>query len=265
MANTFQYVFGPVHSWRLGRSLGVDPLSSKHKICNMNCVYCQLGRTTALINERAVFVPTQCVVDEVSKIPLDFMDYITFAGKGEPTLAKNLGDMVRGIKAIRQEKIAVLTNSTLLHLKEVQDDLMEVDFVLAKLDAGEQSFFEAVAQGEALDLEKIIKGIMDFRAVFKGKLALQIMLVEENIKNVHQMADIARRICANEVQLDTPLRPSAVKPLERQRLQWAKKYFEDMPVITVYDAPLKEFTPIDERATMERHGNYRKASPLITK
>ena len=265
MINPFKYVFGPVESWRLGRSLGVDPLSSKHKICNMDCVYCQLGKTAQLTNERKIYVPTQDVMDEISQIPLHFVDYITFAGRGEPTLATNLGEMIRRVKAIRHEKVAVLTNSSLMNLAEVRDDLMYADFVLAKLDAGEQSFFEAVAQGEALDLEKIIKGIMDFRAVFKGKLALQIMLVEENIKNVHQMADIARRICANEVQLDTPLRPSAVKPLERQRLQWAKKYFEDMPVITVYDAPLKEFTPIDERATMERHGNYRKASPLITK
>jgi len=258
MINPFQYVFGPVQSWRLGRSLGVDPLSSKSKICNMDCIYCQLGKTAHLTDERRVYVATRDVIDEISRIPLHFVDYITFAGRGEPTLAQNLGEMIHGVKAIRHEKVAVLTNSSLMHLKEVQDDLMAADFVLAKLDAGYQKLFDAVDQGQELDLEVIIKGIIDFRASFKGKLALQIMLVEENIENVPQIAAISRLIGANEIQLDTPFRPCAIKPIERQRVQWAKKFFEDMPVVTVFDAPLKESAPMDEGATIKRHGNYRK-------
>ena len=258
MINPFKYVFGPVESWRLGRSLGVDPLSSKHKICYMDCVYCQLGKTAQLTNERKIYVPTQDVMDEISQIPLHFVDYITFAGRGEPTLATNLGEMIRRVKAIRHEKVAVLTNSSLMNLAEVRDDLMYADFVLAKLDAGNQKLFEAVDQGQQLDLEKIIHGIKDFRLNFKGKLALQIMLVEENIENVQQIAAVSRQIGANEIQLDTPLRPSAGKPLERQRVQWAKYFFHGMPVVSVFDAPLKESTPMDERATIIRHGNYRK-------
>lgn len=254
----FQYVFGPVRSWRLGRSLGIDPLSSKSKICNMDCIYCQLGRTAHLTHERGIYVPTQDVVDEISRIPLYFVDYITFAGRGEPTLARNLGEMIRGVKAIRREKIAVLTNSSLMSLQEVRDDLLAADFVLAKLDAGNQSFFETVDKGQGLDLEEIIHGIRDFRLSFKGKLALQIMLVDQNIENIQQIAQISRCLGANEIQLDTPFRPCAIKPLERQRVQWAKKFFEDMPVVSVFDAPLQEYTPMDERATMSRHGNYRK-------
>src|ERR1039457_3750090 len=129
MINPVQYVFGPVRSWRLGRSLGIDPLSSKNKICNMPCIYCQLGRTVHLTNERRIYVSTQDVMDEISRIPLHFVDYITFAGRGEPTLAQNLGEMIRGVKAIRHEKVAVLTNSSLMNLKEVRDDLMSADFV----------------------------------------------------------------------------------------------------------------------------------------
>ena len=182
MINLFKYVFGPVESWRLGRSLGVDPLSSKHKICNMDCVYCQLGKTAQLTNERKIYVPTQDVVDEISRIPLHYVDYITFAGRGEPTLATNLGEMIRGVKAIRHEKVSVLTNSSLMNLGEVRDDLMHADFVLAKLDAGNQKLFEAVDQGQQLDLEEIIQGMMDFRLNFKGKLALQIMLVKRILR-----------------------------------------------------------------------------------
>ena len=224
----------------------------------MDCIYCQLGKTTHLTNERRIYVPTRDVIDEISRIPLHFADHITFAGRGEPTLAQNLGEMIRGIKAMRSEKVAVLTNSSLMNLKEVRDDLMAADFVLAKLDAGNQSYFETVDQGQELDLDKIIHGIMDFRESFRGKLALQIMLVDQNIENIRQIAGISRRLGANEIQLDTPLRPGAVKPLECQRVQWAKKFFEDMPVVSVFDAPLQKYKPIDERATMNRHGNYRK-------
>jgi wyosine [tRNA(Phe)-imidazoG37] synthetase (radical SAM superfamily) len=258
MINPFQYVFGPVESWRLGRSLGVDPLSSKHKICNMDCIYCQLGKTKELVTERKIFVSTEDVLDEIERIPLHFVDHITFAGRGEPTLALNLGEMIRGVKSRRHEKVAVLTNSSLMHVKEVQEDLMLADFVLAKLDAGNQRMFEAVDQGEKLDLEEIIQGIIDFRSIFKGKLALQVMLIDENIENVQQIAAVAKLIGANEIQLDTPLRPCAIQPLDRQRVQWAKRFFEDMPVTSVFDAPLKVSAPLDEQATMARHGNYRK-------
>ena len=258
MTAPFKNIFGPVRSWRLGRSLGIDPLSSKRKICNMDCIYCQLGKTKHLTNERKIYVPTQDIIDEITRIPLHIVDHITFAGRGEPTLALNLGEMIRSIKAVRHEKIAVLTNSSLMNLKEVRDDLMAADFVLAKLDAPNQSCFEKVDQGGALNFEEIIQGITDFRLSFKGKLALQIMLVDQNIENIQQIAEISRSLGADEIQLDTPLRPSAITPLERKRVLWAKKFFEDMRVVSVFDAPLKKCTPIDEKATMSRHGNYHK-------
>ena len=258
MPTPFKYIFGTVRSWRLGRSLGVDPLSSKHKICNMNCIYCQLGKTARLSNKRKIFVPTDEVIEEIRRIPLHYVDHITFAGRGEPALALNLGEMIRGIKAIRSEKVAVMTNSSLMNMKEVRDELMLADFVLAKLDAGDQSVFDTVDQGRGLVLEEIIQGLMEFRAAFKGKLALQIMLVDQNIDNIQQIAQMSRRLGANEIQLDTPFRPCAIKPLERQRVQMAKKYFQDMPVVSVFDAPLKAYTPIDEQATIKRHGDFRK-------
>jgi len=260
MMDSFRYIFGPVYSWRLGRSLGVDPLSSSDKICSMDCIYCQLGQTAQLTQERKVYVPLEALMDEIRRIPLHSADHITFAGRGEPSLALNLGDMIRSIKATRPEKVAVLTNSSLMHLQEVRDDLSPADFVLAKLDAGNQSFFETINQGRSLDLASIVGAIRDFRAQYKGKLALQVMLMDGNIENVKEIAKIARSLGADEVQLDTPLRPCGVKPLERERLQKAKKFFEGMTVVSVYDAPLKEYTPMDEKATMERHGDFRKTS-----
>jgi wyosine [tRNA(Phe)-imidazoG37] synthetase (radical SAM superfamily) len=260
MTQPFKYIFGPVYSWRLGNSLGVDPLSTHEKTCNMDCVYCQLGKTAQLTHERKVYVPVDAVLDEIRRIPLGVADHITFAGRGEPTLALNLGEMIRAVKSTRPEKVAVLTNSSLMDNADVRNDLMAADFVLAKLDAGDQSFFNALGQGGQLDLDKIVQGIRAFRKDFKGKLALQIMFMELNIENAGQIAKIARLLGADEVELDTPLRPCGVKPLGRERLEWARKFFEDMKVVSVYDAPLKTYTPIDEKATMDRHGDFRKTS-----
>ena len=166
--DSFQYIFGPVYSWRLGNSLGIDPLSSPDKICNMDCIYCQLGKTAQLTHERKIYVPLEAVMDEIRRIPLDLADYITFSGRGEPTLALNLGEMIRSVKAIRPEKVAVLTNSSLMHLQAVRDDLMAADFVLAKLDAGNQSFFETISQGRPLDLEKSFRGLRIFEPSIKA-------------------------------------------------------------------------------------------------
>ncbi len=255
MINPFKYLYGPVYSWRLGRSLGIDPLSSPQKICNMNCVYCQLGLTGHFTHTRKEYVPTEAIVEEIRRLPLHFVDYLTFSGRGEPTLAKNLGDMIRKIKTIRKERVAVITNSSLMHQKDVQADLNEAHFVLAKLDASDQESFQSV-DGGSLNYEKVLKGIYEFRSGFKGKFALQIMLIDDNLNNIPELAFIARNLSPDEVQLNTPLRPCAVKPIERVDMAWAKKFFGDMPVVAVWDAPSKDYSPIDEEATAKRHGNY---------
>ena len=77
---SFQYIFGPVHSWRLGNSLGIDPLSSKDKICNMDCIYCQLGKTAQLTNERKIYVPPEAVMDEISQYTVGFGGPYHFCG-----------------------------------------------------------------------------------------------------------------------------------------------------------------------------------------
>lgn len=221
----------------------------------MDCMYCQLGLTGHLSNTRQEYVPTEALIEEISRLPVQFVDYLTFSGRGEPTLAKNLGDMIRKIKAIRREPVAVITNSSLMYLREVQEDLNEADFVLAKLDAFDQESFQSIGGGE-LNFEKVLKGIYKFRSGFKGKFALQIMLIDDNLNNVSELASIARTLCPDEVQLNTPLRPCAVKPIQRIEMERAKKFFGDIPVVSVWDVPHQESSPIDEEATVNRHGNY---------
>ena len=259
MIHPFQYVYGPVYSWRLGNSLGVDPLSNKEKICNLNCNYCQLGRTADLSVTRKEYVSVPELIAEIKRIPPFFVDYITFSGRGEPTLAKNLGDMIRAVKAVRKEKVAVITNSSLFHLKEVQDDLMEADFVLAKLDATNQEMFDCIDGVCGIDFEGLMKGLSDFRARYKGKFALQMMLVKDNIDHLQELSTLAASLKPHEIQLNTPIRPCGQAPLCKDTLEKAKKAFKGMQVVTCYDAQVEKTNPIDEKATVARHGNYRKS------
>lgn len=257
MIRSYKCLYGPVYSWRLSRSLGVDPLSAQEKICNMDCVYCQLGKTVRLQNERRVYFSTREMLSEIESIPRYYIDYITFSGRGEPTLAENLGEMIGQVKSVRRERVAVITNSSLLHLSAVREDLKEADYVLAKLDAGSQSSFDVVNRG-GLDLRKIIEGIAAFRKSYRGKLALQIMVVEQNLDTLEEIAQIVRRLKPDEVHLNTPLRPGGAVPVERHSLQWAKRYFAGMKVTSVYEVVSKKFIPMDEAATKSRHGNFRK-------
>ena len=142
----YRYIYGPVPSWRLGSSLGIDPLSQGGKVCTFDCIYCQIGKTNHLTDKRDVFVKVGDIVEEIDSLPPLEIDYMTFSGTGEPTLAKNLGQMIKALKNIRNEKIAVLTNSSLMYRKDVHEDLFAADLIVAKLDASSQDIFGLVNQ-----------------------------------------------------------------------------------------------------------------------
>jgi wyosine [tRNA(Phe)-imidazoG37] synthetase (radical SAM superfamily) len=130
-----RYVYGPVPSRRLGFSLGVDIVP--YKICSLDCIYCQLGRTVRKSIVRKMYTQKDDVLGEVKEV-LDtdqLIDYITFSGSGEPTLNSGIGELIREIKAITSIPLAVLTNGTLLFREDVQKDLLKADVVLPSLDA----------------------------------------------------------------------------------------------------------------------------------
>lgn len=251
----FEYIYGPVYSWRLGSSLGIDPISQKDKICSFDCIYCQIGKTKVLSRQRQVYVPIDKVIEEIKKLPKVEIDYITFAGRGEPTLAKNLGDMIKEVKALNVAKTAVLTNSSLMYTEDLRKELLPADFVILKLDAGSQKMLEKINQPvKEISFNMILDGIKHFKSEYKGKLALQIMFMEENKDDAENIAKIAREISPDEVQLNTPLRYCAVKSLTKDQLQEIKKYFKGLKTITVYEADKKEVKPISKDKTLRRRG-----------
>lgn len=252
----YRFIYGPVSSWRLGRSLGIDPVSpKKSKICTFNCVYCQIGRQGIFESRRKVFVPTGKILKEIKSLPSVKIDYITFSGAGDPTLAENLGDIIKEIKKIRKDKIAVLTNSSSLNRKDVRKDLMKADLVVAKLDAHSQKLFEKINKPKGkVKFDGIVKGLLHFRKTFKGKFALQIMFIKENKPYAKEIASLARKIHPDEIQINTPLRPCGRKALSKKELDEVKKYFKAARVISVYEAKKKKIRPLNKKSTLKRRG-----------
>ena len=140
-----RYLFGPVPSRRLGLSLGIDLFP--HKTCSFNCVYCECGATTNLTVLRREYVPTRGVIKELDNFLLEKpnLDFITFAGSGEPALHSRIGDIISFIKdKYPQYKVCVLTNGSLFYLKSVRDALMRADKVIPSLDAAFSSAWRKI-------------------------------------------------------------------------------------------------------------------------
>lgn len=226
-----KFVFGPVPSRRLGRSLGVDPIPLK--TCNWNCVYCQLGRTAPLTGERGNYASAGLIVQEV-RTALDAhrsgeIDWVTFVGSGEPALHESLGWMIRQVKAMTDIPVAVITNGSLLYRPEVREELSAADAVLPSLDAGTDSVFRTVNRPHpAFTFERLINGLVEFRHGYCGRLWLEVMLVKDLNDGEAAMKDLAAllsRIEPDEVHISLPLRPPAepwVEPADEAGLARAK-------------------------------------------
>lgn len=247
-------IYGPVPSWRLGRSLGVDLLSAEGKTCSFDCVYCQLGTTVQRLTERADFVTLNALARELQAARTVPADYVTFSGTGEPTLASNLGQAIQMAKSVLGLPAAVLTNSSLMPRAEVRQALGQADVVVAKLDAPNEELYHRINRPAAgYSLEELIRAIGLFRQSYKGKLALDMMFVSANKGLASEMARIASRLAPDEIQINTPLRPSPVPPLTPDEIDAIRKEFRMLPnVITVYDAVRPEVTPIDLAETRRR-------------
>ncbi|MFC1658380.1 radical SAM protein [Candidatus Omnitrophota bacterium] len=251
----FRYIYGPVSSWRLGRSLGIDLLSWKSKVCNFNCVYCQLGPAAALTTRPKVLVKTSEVIAELKKLPKIKIDYITFSGRGEPCLARNLGEAIKAVKKMNIAPVAVLTNASLLNQAKIRKNLSLADFVIVKLDSCSQDMLERINRPEkGVRFKKIIQGIKKFQQGFKGKFALQMMFLKKNLDSAEKLAQLARVVNPDEVQINTPTRPSAEKSLSKNEIARIKSYFKGLNFISVYDIQPKKVASLSNKQTLRRRG-----------
>ncbi len=220
------HVYGPVPSRRLGYSLGVDLVPYKTR--SFNCIYCQLGQTKTPTTRRRKFYPPSEVLEQVKKA-LDSgqrIDFITFSGSGEPTLNTSLGKLIRQLKKMTSIPVAVLTNSSLLARPSVRKALLAADVVVPSLDAALDSTFKKINRPVAsARLERIIRGLEEFRRQFKGLIWLEVMLVKgvnDSPPDIKALKKAIARIQPDRVQLNTVVRPPAedwALPLSREELE----------------------------------------------
>ncbi len=262
--NSLKYLYGPVQSWRLGKSMGLDPLSLKNKVCNMDCVYCQLGPTLDFSPIRQTFISTTDILNEVWSLnPYERFDHFTISGRGEPTLAANLSEIITGIKKMRPEKIAVITNSSLLWRESVREDLMKADKVLAKLDACDQESFGFVDKPESgLSFSHVVEGLWKFRQMYKGFLSLDVMFVPSTIVLADRMASLTKALKPDAVHLNTPLRDCAADPVAPAQMLAIREAFAGQNVTTVYDEE-QNISVWNDPAVVRRHGRPRQVKVVV--
>jgi wyosine [tRNA(Phe)-imidazoG37] synthetase (radical SAM superfamily) len=210
----FSSVYGPVPSWRLGRSLGIDPIGAI-STCSFNCAYCQLGEIQRHTAQRQVFVPTEQIIQDLQAFKPWDVDAITLSGSGEPTLALNLGEILTGVKEITGRPTVVLTNSTMLKEVEVRQALLGVDVVAAKLDALSSEQLQRVNRPvTGIDWSIIRTGLEQFRLQYKGHLAIQTMILSPwSEAEQESYIRLMQQLKPDEIQLNIPTRP---KPFTHQ-------------------------------------------------
>lgn len=254
----YKYVFGPVLSGRLGRSLGLDLLGDR--ICSMDCVYCEVGATRRRTLDRAPYVPAGAVLDELAAWKAEghaTPDMVTLGGLGEPCLNSDMGAIIDGARALfKDTPVAVLTNATLMADPEARAELAKADVVLPSMDSLVEAEFRAVNRPvEGLTAAAVAEGLLAFRREFKGKIFLEILLVRginDSDGNLDRLTEFCKRLNPDRVDVVTTTRPGTVKgtlpvdgeTLDRWRARLASGETSPRPASPARreDAPLDRLT-----------------------
>ena len=209
----YRYLFGPVRSRRMGRSLGIDLVPSK--TCTYDCPYCQAGRTSLRTIERRPYVPTVEVLAEFDRwlATGEQADYITLSGSGEPTLHSEFGEILAGIAARTPIRRALLSNGSLFSQSAVRAAACRAHVVKSSLSAWDQASFEAAHRPHpSLTFGVFLQGLRDLRAEFAGEFWIEVFLMagrNDALAQVARIADLANSLGANRIQLNTVVRPPA--------------------------------------------------------
>jgi wyosine [tRNA(Phe)-imidazoG37] synthetase (radical SAM superfamily) len=231
------HIFGPVNSRRLGRSLGVDLFQDK--ICTLNCIYCEVGPTVLLTCERAEYAPTQAIKKEIETYFLDQnqvaeLDFITVTASGEPTLHKDLGEILQHLKKISAKPIAVLTNGTTLTVPQIRQELAQADVVIPSLDSALFTGFRKIDRPAAcVVLDQVIEGLISFSHSYEGKIWLEILFaqgINDTAEEVQALRQVIQQMRIDRIQLNTVARPpleSFARPLNKKSMAAIARQFEE--------------------------------------
>jgi len=235
----YKHIFGPVPSRRLGLSLGVDMVP--HKTCTLDCVYCECGKTTHLTLKRKEYVPLGRIKTELDSFLArqPELDFITFSGAGEPTLHSGLGEIIRYIKtAYPQQKLALLTNGTLLNRSGVRDEIKGLDVIKVSLDAVSENNFKRINRPHLkLDLSLLTDGLLALRQEFTKQLWIEVFLVpgcNDSEIELKEIRNVLNTLAPDRIQLNTLDRPGTeprVRPVSKKALTDIASYLYNAEII----------------------------------
>ena len=223
------HIFGPVNSRRLGRSLGIDLFSDK--VCNLNCIYCEVGATDRLTCERAEYVPTEKIIGEIDRYFAEpgrehEIDVVTVTASGEPTLHSGFGHILTHLKDKTAKKIVVLTNGTTLMDAQVRREIAVADVVIPSLDAARESSFRKIDRpATCVDLGGVIEGLVVFSHGYAGEIWLEILFargINDGEADIDALQEVLARMRLDRIQLNTVARPpleSFARPVGRERMR----------------------------------------------
>ncbi len=261
-----KYIFGPVNSRRFGLSLGID-LSPDQKICNFDCIYCELK--PAKPSDKIPNPPkVEDVIKEVKEALKKFSDInvITITSNGEPTLYEDLDKLVDVLNNIKDnKKLLILSNGSLIYKKEIQETLKKIDIVKLSLDCTSHRCFKKIDRPlKELSIDKIIEGMIEFRKIYKRILIIEILVVKginDKKEEFEKLNEVLQKIKPDRVDIGSIDRPPAykVEPVDFSKLLELSKEIKNIPVNIV---SRKDIKPLNEDLNGEEILNTLKHRPF---
>lgn len=240
MSNKKSHLFGPILSRRLGMSLGVDLVPAK--ICNLDCVYCECGRTTEKTVQLDTYIDPDVIIQELDELfsgdDTPQIDIVTFTGSGEPTLNRGLGKIARFLREKYPElSLGVLTNSGMLKNSEIRKELQQFDYVLPSLDAMfEDSFIRINNPAKEHKCEDFIEGLRAFAKEYQGILWVELFIlpgVNDTVEELTAFKTFFEKIQPTRIQINSMDRPGTCSWVEAppmERLIEIEEFFKPLPV-----------------------------------
>lgn len=185
-----------------------------------------------MVAERQEYFPPEEVIDEVREVldrrPAPHIDWITFAGSGEPLLHTGIGRMISGVKALTNIPMAMLTNGSLFHDAEIRRSMLPLDAVMPSIDAGSDEVYRRINRPHpGFTYETHVEGLVAFAREYEGKLWPEVMIIRGVNDGEDALADIAavlERLAPDVVHINVPTRPPAetwVEPPDAEGLMRA--------------------------------------------
>ncbi len=192
-----------------------------------------------MTNTKETFFETNLILKEFKeylKENIDF-DVVTIVGEGEPTLYKNIKELILELKQLTQKPIAVITNGSFLNEEEVRNSLLDADIVLPSLDAyDEESFRKIDRPYKKIKFDEIYNGLIDFSKIYKGQLWVETMIIKDmndDEESLLKFKNILKPIEYDRLYINTPVRPPAEGWVEMASEDSIKKAVEILGGISI--------------------------------